>query len=145
VRVREPLGARTAGTNDELVLRTRHAAFDKTRSDTCRRSIQSNAANLINRSREGDVAGSRPATTTDEVFKAAKHPATARFISSGTWKWTELHMQTSGKPQYRYLRMRIDVTSQAEPEPHRDRYLTLDAIVGREGNPRLERPSRSPG
>jgi len=177
------------------------------------------------------------ATTADEVFEAAMHLASARFISYGTWKWTELHMQTSGKPVYRYLyakvrppylgmpgqpppaaptparggdaaggrgaqqpqtprgavhsaeiqyamgnldldkryawepadyevsktlqayfvnfiktgnpdgpglpswpayrpetnyqRMRIDVTSQAEPEPHRDRYLALDAVVGR--------------
>jgi len=170
------------------------------------------------------------ATTSDEVFEAAMHLASARFISYGTWKWTELHMQTSGKPVYRYLyakvrppylgmpgqpppappapgrsgaqqpqaprgavhsaeiqyamgnldldrryawepadydvsktmqayfvnfiktgkpdgpglppwpayrpetnyqRMRIDVTSQAEPEPHRDRYLALDAVVGR--------------
>jgi len=176
------------------------------------------------------------ATTTDEVFEAAAHLASARFISYGTWKWTELHMQTSGKPVYRYLyarvrpaylgmpgkppaapaagrggdaaagrgaqqaqaprgaahsaeiqyamgnldldkryawepadyevsktmqayfvnfiktgkpdgpglppwpayrpetsyqRMRIDVTSQAEPEPHRDRYLALDAVVAR--------------
>jgi len=170
------------------------------------------------------------ATTTDEVFEAAMHLASARFISYGTWKWTELHMQTSGKPVYRYLyakvrppylgmpgqpppaapapgpggaqqpqaprgavhsaeiqyamgnldldkrytwepadyevsktmqayfvnfiktgkpdgpglppwpayrpetnyqRMRIDVTSQAEPEPHRHRYLALDAVIGR--------------
>jgi para-nitrobenzyl esterase len=173
------------------------------------------------------------ATTTDEVFEAAMHLASARFISYGTWKWTELHMQTSGRPVYRYLyakvrpaylgmpgqpppappaapatapgvapqvqaprgaghsaeiqyamgnldldtryawepadfavsktmqayfvnfiktgkpdgpglppwpaytpdtgfqRMRIDVKSQAEPEPHRARYLALDAIIGR--------------
>ena len=170
------------------------------------------------------------ATTTDEVFEAAAHLASARFISYGTWKWTELHMQTGGKPVYRYLyakvrpaylgmpgqpppaapapsqggaqqpqaprgaghsaeiqyamgnldldrryawepadydvsktmqayfvnfiktgkpdgpglppwpaytpetnyqRMRIDVTSQAGPEPHRDRYLALDAVIGR--------------
>jgi para-nitrobenzyl esterase len=170
------------------------------------------------------------ATTTDEVFEAATHLASARFISYGTWKWTELHMQTGGKPVYRYLyakvrpaylgmpgqpppptpapgqgaapqaqaprgaahsaeiqyamgnldldrrytwepadyevsktmqayfvnfiktgkpdgpglppwpayrpetnyqRMRIDVTSQAEPEPHRERYLALDAVIGR--------------
>jgi para-nitrobenzyl esterase len=170
------------------------------------------------------------ATTTDEVFEAAAHLASARFISYGTWKWTELHMQTGGKPVYRYLyakvrpaylgmpgqpppatpapgrggalqpqaprgaghsaeiqyamgnlgldkrytwepadydvsktmqayfvnfiktgkpdgpglptwpayrpetnyqRMRIGVTSQAEPEPHRDRYLALDAVIGR--------------
>jgi len=169
------------------------------------------------------------ATTTDEVFEAAAHLASARFISYGTWKWTELHMQTSGKPVFRYLyakvrpaylgmpgqpppapspgrggaqqaqaprgavhsaeiqyamgnldldrryawepadydvsktmqayfvnfiktgkpdgpglppwpayapgtnyqRMRIDAASQAGPEPHRDRYLALDAVVGR--------------
>ena len=170
------------------------------------------------------------ATTADEVFEAAMHLASARFISYGTWKWTELHMQTSGKPVYRYLyakvrppylgmpgqpppappapgpgvpqqpqaprgavhsaeiqyamgnldldkryawepadydvsktmqayfvnfiktgkpdgpglppwpayrpetnyqRMRIDVTPQAEPEPHRDRYLALDSVIGR--------------
>ena len=170
------------------------------------------------------------ATNADEVFEAAMHLASARFISYGTWKWTELHMQTSGKPVYRYLyakvrpaylgmpgqpppaapaprrggasqvqaprgaghsaeiqyamgnldldtryawepgdrevsktmqayfvnfiktgkpdgaglppwpayrpetnyqRMRIDVTSKAEPEPHRDRYLALDAAIGR--------------
>jgi para-nitrobenzyl esterase len=170
------------------------------------------------------------ATSADEVFEAAMHLASARFISYGTWKWTELHMQTSGKPVYRYLyakvrpaylgmpgqpppaapapgrggalpvqaprgaahsaeiqyamgnldldpryawepgdrevsktmqayfvnfiktgkpdgpglppwpayrpetnfqRMRIDVTSKAEPEPHRDRYLALDAAIGR--------------
>ena len=173
------------------------------------------------------------ATTTDEVYEAAMHLASARFISYGTWKWTELHMQTGGRPVYRYLyakvrpaylgmpgqppppappspapaaggapqppaprgavhsaeiqyamgnlgldkrytwesadhevsktmqaffvnfiktgkpdgpglppwpayrpetnyqRMRIDVTSKAEPEPHRDRYLALDAILGR--------------
>jgi len=170
------------------------------------------------------------ATSTDEVFEAAMHLASARFIAYGTWKWTELHMQTGGKPVYRYLyarvrpaylgmpgqpppaapapgrggasqvqaprgaghsaeiqyamgnldldpryawepgdrevsktmqayfvnfiktgkpdgpglppwpayrpetnyqRMRINVTSQAEPEPHRARYLALEAAIGR--------------
>jgi para-nitrobenzyl esterase len=170
------------------------------------------------------------AATTEEVFEAAMHLASARFISYGTWKWTDLHMQTGGKPVYRYLyarvrptylgmpgqppptppapaqgatpqppaprgavhsaeiqyamgnldldkryawepadydvsktmqayfvnfiktgkpdgpglppwpayrpetgyqRMRIDVKSQAEPEAHRDRYLALDAVIGR--------------
>ena len=170
------------------------------------------------------------AASADEVFEAAMHLASARFISYGTWKWTELHMQTGGKPVYRYLyakvrpaylgmpgqppaaapapgrggaaqvqvprgavhsaeiqyamgnldldpryawepgdrevsktmqayfvnfiksgkpdgpglppwpayrpetgyqRMRIDVKSQAEPEPHRARYLALDAAMGR--------------
>jgi para-nitrobenzyl esterase len=47
------------------------------------------------------------AATTDDVFEAATHLASARFISYGTWKWTELHMQTSGKPVYRYLYARV--------------------------------------
>jgi para-nitrobenzyl esterase len=47
------------------------------------------------------------ATTQDEVFEAAMHLASARFISYGTWKWTELHQQTSGKPVYRYLYAKV--------------------------------------
>jgi para-nitrobenzyl esterase len=47
------------------------------------------------------------ATTTDEVFEAAAHLASARFVAFGTWKWTELHMQTGGKPVYRYLYARV--------------------------------------
>jgi para-nitrobenzyl esterase len=43
------------------------------------------------------------AETTDEVYEAAAHLASARFISYGTWKWTELQMKTGGKPVYRYL------------------------------------------
>ena len=177
----------------------------------------------------GPVLKAYAATTTDEVFEAATHLASARFISYGTWKWTELHMKTGGRPVYRYLyarvrpaylgmpgqtapaapaagpggvepqaprgaahsaeiqyamgnldldkryawepadyevskimqryfvsfiktgnpngpglpdwpayredtnyqRMRIDARSQAEPEAHRDRYLALDAVIGR--------------
>jgi para-nitrobenzyl esterase len=47
------------------------------------------------------------ATTVDEVFEAATHLASARFVSYGTWKWTELHMKTSGKPVYRYLYAKV--------------------------------------
>ncbi len=43
------------------------------------------------------------ANTTDAVYEAAAHLASARFISYGTWKWTELQMKTGGKPVYRYL------------------------------------------
>ena len=43
------------------------------------------------------------ASTTDEVYEAAAHLASARFISYGTWKWAELQMKTGGKPVYRYL------------------------------------------
>ena len=43
------------------------------------------------------------ASTTDEVYEAAMHLASTRFISHGTWKWTELQMKTGGKPVYPYL------------------------------------------
>jgi len=43
------------------------------------------------------------ASSTDEVYEAATHLASARFISYGTWKWAELQMKTGGKPVYRYL------------------------------------------
>lgn len=44
------------------------------------------------------------ASSTDEVWEAAMHLASARFVSFSTWKWSELHMKTAaGKPVYRYL------------------------------------------
>ena len=43
------------------------------------------------------------ASSTDQVYEAATHLASARFISYGTWKWAELQMKTGGKPVYRYL------------------------------------------
>lgn len=43
------------------------------------------------------------ATTTDEVYEAATHLASARFVGFSTWKWSELQLRTSGKPVYRYL------------------------------------------
>jgi len=51
----------------------------------------------------GPVLKAYAANTTDEVYEAAAHLASARFISYGTWKWTELQMKTGGKPVYRYL------------------------------------------
>lgn len=49
------------------------------------------------------------------------HLASARFISYGTWKWTELQMQTGGKPVYRYLYARprpayLGIPGQPAPE-----------------------------
>jgi para-nitrobenzyl esterase len=51
----------------------------------------------------GPVLKAYAATTTDEVYEAAAHLASARFIAYGTWKWIELQMKTGGKPVYRYL------------------------------------------
>ncbi len=63
-------------------------------------------ANAIKRfygDKADDVLKAYAATTTDEVYEAANHLASARFISHSTWKWTELQMKTGGKPVYRYL------------------------------------------
>ncbi|MGD0771810.1 MAG: carboxylesterase family protein [Candidatus Solibacter sp.] len=67
------------------------------------------------------------ANTTDEVYEAAAHLASARFISYGTWKWTELQMKTGGKPVYRYL--------YARPRP---------AYLGMPGQPAPAAPSGPP-
>jgi para-nitrobenzyl esterase len=42
-------------------------------------------------------------SSTDQVFEAANHLASARFVAFSTWKWSELQMKTGGKPVYRYL------------------------------------------
>ncbi len=65
------------------------------------------------------------ASTTDEVYEAATHLASARFISYGTWKWAELQMKTGGKPVYRYL--------YARPRP---------AYLGMPGEPPPAAPAR---
>jgi para-nitrobenzyl esterase len=50
-----------------------------------------------------DVLKAYSANTTDEVYEAAAHLASARFVGFSTWKWSELQMTTSGKAVYRYL------------------------------------------
>jgi para-nitrobenzyl esterase len=50
-----------------------------------------------------DILKAYSASTMDEVYEAATHLASARFVGFSTWKWSDLHMKTSGKPVYRYL------------------------------------------
>ena len=50
-----------------------------------------------------DILKAYSATTTDEVYEAATHLASARFVGLSTWKWSELQMKTSRQPVYRYL------------------------------------------
>jgi len=50
-----------------------------------------------------EIVKAYSASTTDEVYEAAAHLASARFVGFSTWKWTELQMKTGGKPVYRYL------------------------------------------
>jgi para-nitrobenzyl esterase len=44
-----------------------------------------------------------PASTEEEVIQSGTELAGDRFIGYSTWKWLEVHRQTSGKPVYRYL------------------------------------------
>jgi len=71
----------------------------------------------------GSIVKAYAASTADEVYEAAAHLASARFVSFSTWKWTELHMQTgAGKPVYRYLYARprppyLGMPGQQPPPP----------------------------
>lgn len=53
--------------------------------------------------RADEVLKVYPATTKEEVIQAATDLAGDRFIAYSTWKWLDLHSQTSGQPVYRYL------------------------------------------
>lgn len=50
-----------------------------------------------------DVLKAYPVYRAADAKTAATALASDRFIAYGTWKWTELHVKTSGKPVYRYL------------------------------------------
>jgi para-nitrobenzyl esterase len=52
--------------------------------------------------RAGEVLKAYAASTPEEVLDTATDLASARFIAHSTWKWTELQMETGGKPVYRY-------------------------------------------
>ena len=51
------------------------------------------------------------------------------FVKTGTPNGAGLPEWPAYRPETNYQRMRIDVKPQAEPEPHRDRYLALDAAI----------------
>lgn len=57
------------------------------------------------------------ASTPEAVLQAATDLASARFIGHGTWKWTELQAQTSGKPVYRYMYARSRPRFAPEGQP----------------------------
>jgi para-nitrobenzyl esterase len=75
------------------------------------------------------------ASTTDGVYEAAMHLASARFIAHSTWKWTELQMKTGGRPVYRYLYARV-----------RPRYLGMPGQTPPAGDgPAAQAPAASRG
>jgi para-nitrobenzyl esterase len=56
-----------------------------------------------------------PGTSADEAIKSATDLASDRFIAYSTWKWTDLHAATGGKPVYRYLYARPRPQTKAAP------------------------------
>jgi para-nitrobenzyl esterase len=53
--------------------------------------------------RTDEVLKLYPATTAQEAEQSATDLAGDRFIAYSTWKWADMHSQTSGQPVYRYL------------------------------------------
>lgn len=60
--------------------------------------------------RAADVLAIYPASTPEETIQSATDLAGDRFIGYSTWKWADLHRQTSDAPVYRYF--------YAHPRPH---------------------------
>ncbi len=87
------------------------------------------------------------ATTADEVYQAATHLASARFISYSTWKWTELQMRTGGKSVYRYLYARprpAYLGMPGQPTPAGGRGNTAAGAPGAPGARRGAQPPPPP-
>ena len=53
--------------------------------------------------RAADVLKVYPASTAEEAMQSATDLAGDRFIGFSTWKWSDLHSRTGGKPVYRYF------------------------------------------
>jgi para-nitrobenzyl esterase len=53
--------------------------------------------------RAGEILNLYPGGTADEVVRSATDLASDRFIAYSTWKWTDAHGRTGGKPVYRYF------------------------------------------
>ena len=62
-----------------------------------------NALRRLYPDRADDAIRAFPAATDAEAVAQATALASDRFIGFGTWKWTDLHAKTGGKPVYRYL------------------------------------------
>ncbi len=93
-----------------------------------------------------DIMKAYAATTMEEVYEAATHLASARFISHSTWKWTELQMKTGGKPVYRYLYARprpeyLGMPDQPAPAAAvSERRRAGNAAAGAPSGPAAQRP-----
>ncbi|MGB3777676.1 MAG: carboxylesterase family protein [Tunicatimonas sp.] len=60
------------------------------------------AVNELYGDRTPDILQHYPGTTQEEVMQSATDLASDQFIGFGTWKWGQVHTQTSEQPVYRY-------------------------------------------
>lgn len=67
--------------------------------------------------RAGEVLKHYPATTREEVIQSATDLAGDRFIAYSTWKWAELHGNTSRARVYRYLYARPRPAARGQNTP----------------------------
>ena len=86
--------------------------------------------------RASEVLKLYPGTTASEVMQSATDLASDRFIGFGTWKWGEVHAQTSDQPVYRYYYTRPRPPVQSEAE---------DAVASSEGGAAQPEPKPAPG
>lgn len=68
-------------------------------------------------------------TSDDEVEQVATDLASDRFIAYGTWKWADVHAETSGEPTYRYLYARPRPPQTANPRAPRPRGASHSAEI----------------
>jgi para-nitrobenzyl esterase len=66
---------------------------DKPTSETFKKAVQK-----IYNDRADEVVKLYPGTTDEEIMQAATDLAGDRFIGYSTWKWSDVHSKTSGKP-----------------------------------------------
>lgn len=62
-----------------------------------------NAVQKLYGDQAAEVLKQYQVNTDDEVMQSATDLAGDRFIGYSTWKWSDMHSKTGGKPVYRYL------------------------------------------
>lgn len=83
----------------------------------------------IFKDRADDALKVYPVTSDDDVIQVATDLASDRFIAYGTWKWGELHADTSHQPTYRYLYARPRPAQIANPRAPRPRGASHSAEI----------------
>ncbi len=79
--------------------------------------------------RAEEVAGHYPAATTEQVMRSGRELASDRFLGYSTWKWVDLHGQTSDQPTYYYFYSRArPATVQASTDDAKGPTIAAGAV-----------------